>query len=54
MPERYLGAVLSDLSSVRRAQVQGVSEGAEGEGEEWRTVTALVPLATMLVRVCAS
>ena len=46
VPEQSVGAVLSDLTSLRRAQVRGVSEG---EGEEWKVVSALVPLASLLV-----
>jgi hypothetical protein len=45
VPEQSVGAVLSDLTSLRRAQVRGVSEG---EGEEWKVVSALVPLASLL------
>ena len=48
-----MGTVLSDLTSLRRAQVRGVSEGVAGQGEELRVVTALVPLATLLVSVRA-
>ena len=45
VPEEYVGAVLSDLSSARRAQVKGVTESEDRE----RVVTATVPLATLLV-----
>jgi hypothetical protein len=45
VPEQFVGVVLSDLTSARRAQVQCLSEGVGGE----RTVLAQVPLATLLV-----
>lgn len=45
-PEEYVGAVLSDLTSLRRAQIERLSEGGHGES----VVTAHVPLATLLVR----
>jgi elongation factor G len=44
VPEQFVGVVLSDLTSARRAQVQCLSEGVGGE----RTVLAQVPLATLL------
>ena len=44
VPEGFVGAVLKDLSSARRAQVKDVSESLEGE----RVVTAQVPLASLL------
>ena len=47
VPEQYIGAVLSDLTSLRRAQVKGVLESKEGEVS--RVVLALVPLASLLV-----
>ena len=43
--EEFVGAVLSDLSSSRRAHVQGLSECVGRE----RAVKAHVPLATLLV-----
>ena len=54
VPEAYLGPVLSDLSSLRRAQVQEVKESVSESGrvvysQELRVVSALVPLATLLV-----
>ena len=45
IPEQHVGGVLSDLTSVRRAQIEEVSEGGEGES----VATACVPLATLLV-----
>ena len=44
-----MGVVLSDLTSLRRAQVRAIAEGMAGQGEDLRVVTALVPLATLLV-----
>lgn len=46
VPNCYVGAVLSDLTSLRRAQVKGVSAN-ESEGQS--AVAALVPLASLLV-----
>lgn len=46
VPDHYIGAVLSDLTSLRRAQVKGVSAN-ESEGQS--VVTTLVPLASLLV-----
>ena len=45
VPEEFVGPVLSDLTSTRRAQVKCVSEGVGGE----RVVAAKVPLAPLLV-----
>lgn len=45
VPNCYVGAVLSDLTSLRRAQVKGVSAN-ESEGQS--AVAALVPLASLL------
>lgn len=46
VPDHYVGAVLSDLTSLRRAQVKAVSAD-ESEGQS--VVAALVPLASLLV-----
>lgn len=46
VPDHYVGAVLSDLTSLRRAQVKGVSAN-ESEGQS--AVAALVPLVSLLV-----
>ena len=44
VPEQFVGAVLTDLTSVRRAIVKGVFEGADGQ----RVVAAQAPLASLL------
>lgn len=44
VPDEHLGAVLSDLTCHRRAQVKGVSEDVGGE----KVVAAHVPLAALL------
>lgn len=50
VPEGFVGAVLSDLTSTRRAQVKYLSEAVDGE----RTVLANAPLATLLVSLPAN
>lgn len=45
--EDHLGQVLADLSSARRAQIQEV--GLQGGGQGERLVTALTPLACLMV-----
>ncbi len=44
VPDEYLGSVLSDLTSLRRAQVREVAVA-----KDTRVVHALVPLAALLV-----
>ena len=46
LPAEYLGVVLGDLASSRRAHVQEVGEDVEEE----RVVSALAPLACLAVR----
>lgn len=46
VPEEYVGKVLGDLTSQRRAQIQEVGQGVQG-GE--KVVTAITPLACLRV-----
>lgn len=46
VPDEHVGKVLADLSSLRRAQIQGVGQGKLGAE---KMVTALCPLAGLMV-----
>ena len=46
VPEEHVGKVLGDLTSHRRAHIQEVGQGVQGEE---RVVTALTPLACLRV-----
>ena len=46
VPEEYLGAVLSDLTSQRRGQVREVASLRDS-----REITAFTPLACLMVRL---
>ena len=49
VPEEYMGKVLGDLSSHRRAHIQELG-AQEAQGKE-RVITAITPLAGLMVSV---
>ena len=52
VPEEHVGRVLADLSSARRAQIQNIGvQGTKGVQGSERVVTALTPLACLMVQV---
>ena len=54
VPEEHMGEVLADLSSTRRAQIQEVGlQGTQGALQQERLVTALTPLACLMVNICS-
>lgn len=53
VPDEHVGRVLTDLSSARRAQIQDMGiQGTQGALGREKVVTALTPLACLMVGLC--